>query len=41
MRGCWVSGLQEDDMNNENNSKKTVQATIEYDRAELDISGME
>ena len=41
MRGCWVSGLQEDDMNNESNQKKTVRATIEYDRAELDISGME
>lgn len=41
MRGCWVSGLSEDDMNNENNSKKTVRATIEYDRAELDVSGID
>ena len=41
MRGCWVSGLSEDNMNNENNSKKTVTATIEYDRAELDVSSIE
>lgn len=41
MRGCWVSGLSEDEMNNENNSKKTVRATIEYDRAELDVSGID
>lgn len=40
MRGCWVSGLQEDDMNNENNNKKTIRATIQYDRAELDVSGI-
>lgn len=40
MRGCWVSGLSEDNMNNESNNKKTVQATIEYDRAELDVSGI-
>lgn len=41
MRGCWVSGLSEDEMSNENNSKKTVRATIEYDRAELDVSGID
>ena len=41
MRGCWVSGLSEDNMNNESNNKKTVTATIEYDRAELDVSSIE
>ena len=41
MRGCWVSALSEDNMNNESNNKKTVTATITYDRAELDISGIE
>lgn len=41
LRGCWVSGLSESDMDNENNNKKEISATIEYDRAELDISGEE
>jgi len=41
MRGCWVSGLSETGMNNEQNNKKEVTATIQYDRAELDMSGIE
>lgn len=31
--GCWVSGIQEDGWNNESANKKTVRATITYDRA--------
>lgn len=41
MRGCWISGLSETDMDNDNNEKKRITATIQYDRAELDISGQE
>lgn len=41
MRGCWVSGLSETGMSNEQNNKKEITATIEYDRAELDVSGID
>ena len=40
MHGCWISGLSEGDYNAEANGKKTIQATIEYDRAEIDVSGL-
>ena len=35
LHGCWVSKIQEGDYNAEQNQKKTVTATIEYDRAEI------
>lgn len=41
LRGCWVSGLSEDTMSNEQNNGKKITATIEYDRAEIDTSGVE
>jgi len=31
--GCWVKNIREDGWNNENGGKKTVTATIRYDRA--------
>lgn len=31
--GCWVSGLSEDQFNNEANEKRTITATIIYDKA--------
>lgn len=31
--GCWISGLNEDPFSNETNEKKTVTATIIYDKA--------
>ena len=40
LHGCWVSGLSEGDFSADDNSKKTVSATIEYDRAELDNSSL-
>ena len=40
MHCCWISGLSEGDYNAEANGKKTIQATIEYDRAEIDVSGL-
>ena len=33
IKGCWVSSLSEDGYDSENSSKKTVTATIQYDRA--------
>lgn len=33
LKGCWISGLSEDGWNSENSGKKTVTATIRYDRA--------
>lgn len=41
LRGCWVSGLEETEMSNDNNEKKRITATIQYDRAELDVSGQD
>ena len=41
LRGCWISGLQEEELNNENNAVMKVTATITYDRAEIDMSGIE
>ena len=33
MIGCWINKLEEDTFNNENNAKRTVTATIIYDKA--------
>ena len=33
MVGCWISGLSEDQFSNETNDKRTVTATIIYDKA--------
>lgn len=33
MVGCWISNLQEDAFNNEQNDKRTVTATVVYDKA--------
>ena len=38
LHGCWISRLSEGEYNSENNSKKTISATIQYDRAEIDVS---
>ena len=40
LHGCWVSGLSEGDFSADDNGKKTVSATIEYDRAEIDNSSL-
>ena len=31
--GCWISGLDEDGFDRENDGKRAITATIEYDRA--------
>jgi len=33
LKGCWIKGLSEDGWNAESGSKKTVTATIRFDRA--------
>lgn len=37
MLGCWVSGLSEGDFNMESGSKKTISATISFDRAYMEL----
>ena len=38
MHGCWISKLNESEYNSEQNDKKQIDVTIEYDRAEIDTS---
>ena len=35
--GCWVSGLSENDFNMEDGSKQTITATIQYDKAYMEL----
>lgn len=36
--GCWISSLSEGDYSNEDGGKHMISATIEYDRAEIDLT---
>ena len=36
--GCWISGLSESEYSNETNDKHQITATIEYDKAVIDMS---
>lgn len=38
LHGCWVSSLSEPEYNHDSNDKHTISATIQYDRAEIDMS---
>lgn len=38
LHGCWISGINENDFNNNGNEAHQLTVTIEYDRAELDTS---
>jgi len=40
LHGCWISSLSEPDYSSEDNGKRTISATIQYDRAEIDVSGL-
>lgn len=40
LHGCWISALSSTEFNAEQNGKKTITATIQYDRAEVDTSGI-
>ncbi len=37
LAGCWVSGLQEGEFNMENGGKKTITATITFDKAFMEL----
>ena len=37
MLGCWVSGLSESEFNMEQSGKKTITATISYDKAFMEM----
>ena len=41
MYGCWISGISEDAYNSDQNSKKQITATIEYDYAMIDTSSIQ
>ena len=36
--GCWISSITETEYNNENNEKHQITATIEFDKAVIDMS---
>ena len=38
LRGCWVSGIQEDAFNSESNNARKITVNIEYDKGYLDTS---
>lgn len=40
MFGCWIKGISEDPYNSENGDKHNITATIRYDRAIIDMSGV-
>lgn len=40
LHGCWISGLSEPEYNSASNEKREISATIQYDRAEIDVSGL-
>lgn len=37
MVGCWISGLQEGEFSHENGGKKVITATIQYDKAFMEL----
>lgn len=37
LKGCWVSGLTSGEFNMEQNDKKTIQATITFDKAYMEM----
>lgn len=40
LHGCWIQGLQEDPYTNDNGDKHMITATIQYDRAEIDLTSI-
>lgn len=41
LMGCWISGLSEDPYSHDSADKHQISATIEYDKAWIDISDIE
>ena len=40
LTGCWISNITEDEYNSENSDKKKIDVTIQYDRAEIDLTNL-
>lgn len=40
LQGCWISGISEPAYNAEENGKRAISATIQYDKAAIDVSGL-
>lgn len=38
MKGCWISGISEGEYNHDNSELRTIEATIQYDKAYVDTS---
>ena len=38
--GCWISSLSEDSYTNDNGDKHMITATIQYDRAQIDLTSV-
>lgn len=38
LRGCWISGISEQEYDHDSSSLKTLDATIQYDKAYVDVS---
>lgn len=41
LRGCWISGLSEDNYDHESSEKHALNATIQYDKAYIDTSDID
>lgn len=41
LMGCWISGLSEGEYSHDSADKHTISATIEYDKAWIDLSDVE
>jgi hypothetical protein len=41
LMGCWISGISEDPYSHDSAEKHTINATIEYDKAWIDISDID
>lgn len=41
LHGCWIKDIQEDPYTNDNGDKHMITCTIEYDRAEIDLTEMQ
>lgn len=39
LEGCWVSDISENDYNHEQNEKRQISVTVEYDKGYIDVSG--
>ena len=39
--GCWISDFSEEDFDKENDAKRTISVTIQYDRAEMKLPVVE